>query len=304
MVMKKKPMGSILFTLAVLAALSWTCNTRVVNVEDKMSRKIDSLVNVHHLNEKCILVTFGADAISAINTKNGIVVIDAGISTGLTRKYRKIIEKEFPAANVAWVINTHGHHDHIRGDAVFPEARVLAHRAVPGEMAGQWKNPDMRMQYMYRLAEEYDRQLDTLAPNTADWAEAFTQMVRCRFSADDIRDDIPLRYPDTTFSDSLALDMGDISLEMIHFGKCHSASDILVYTPELKLLFTGDLVARYGVPSINDTTRTDSLKWKRAVHWTDKRMDNIDLAIGGHGQILSATDIQAFNRKIMKTNIY
>jgi glyoxylase-like metal-dependent hydrolase (beta-lactamase superfamily II) len=263
-----------------------------------MSRKIDSLVRVQQINERCILVTFGADAISAINTINGIVVIDAGISSGLTKKYRKIIQDEFQSADFAWVINTHSHHDHIRGDVVFPEAMVLMHRDCPDEIAGQWKDPDRRMSYMYDLADEYGRQLDTLEPNTADWEESFTQMIRCRYSADDIRDGTPVRNPDTTFSDSLIIGMGDVTLEMIHFGKCHSAGDILVYAPELKILFTGDLMARYGVPSINDTTMADSIKWQRAVHWIEKRMENIDLAIGGHGQILAAEDIRTFNRKI------
>jgi glyoxylase-like metal-dependent hydrolase (beta-lactamase superfamily II) len=260
-----------------------------------MSRKIDSLVRVQEINERCILLTFGADAISAINTVHGIVVIDAGISSGLTRRYREIIEEEFPASGFAWVINTHSHHDHIRGNVVFPEARVLMHRACPDEIAGQWKDTEKRMLYMDKLADEYARQLDTLEPNTTDWEEAFTQMIRCRYSADDI----PVRYADTTFSDSLTLYLGDVTLEMLHFGKCHSAGDILVYSSELRLLFTGDLIFKYGVPSINDTTMADREKWRRAVQWIERRLDDIDLAIGGHGQILQAEDISAFGRKIV-----
>ncbi|OFY62265.1 MAG: hypothetical protein A2V64_10915 [Bacteroidetes bacterium RBG_13_43_22] len=76
------------------------------------SRKIDSLIRVQKLNDRSILVNFGYDAVSAINTEQGIVVIDAGISTGLTSRYKKIIQKEFRRDDFIYVINTHGHHDH------------------------------------------------------------------------------------------------------------------------------------------------------------------------------------------------
>ena len=299
--MESRLIRSSLIMLAVLAAIAhWTCNPRVNTADDALSRKIDSLIRVKQINEHSILVTFGADAISAINTPKGIVVMDAGIATGLTNKYRKIIEAEFPGSGFAWVINTHCHHDHFRGHVVFPEAWVLAHSNCGDEMTGQWKDPDRRMQYMDKLADEYALQIDTLEPKSADWTEAFTQMVRCRFSADDIRDGVPVRYPDTTFADSLTLSLGNITLEMIHFGKCHSSSDLLIYSPELKILFTGDLMTKYGVPSINDTTRSDSIKWHRAVDWIERRLENIVLAIGGHGQILSAEDVRSFNLKMME----
>src|SRR4030042_6446780 len=76
------------------------------------SRKICSLIRVQKLNDRSILVNFGYDAVSAINTEQGIVVIDAGISTGLTSRYKKIIQKEFRRDDFIYVINTHGHQDH------------------------------------------------------------------------------------------------------------------------------------------------------------------------------------------------
>ena len=58
--------------------------------------------------------SFGAEAITAINTENGIVVVDAGISTALTQKYRRKIEQEFQHGHFSYIINTHADHDHYR----------------------------------------------------------------------------------------------------------------------------------------------------------------------------------------------
>jgi flavorubredoxin len=36
------------------------------------------------------------------------------------------------------------------------------------------------------------------------------------------------------------LKCGDVTFEMNYFGKFHSNSDILIYSPEIRTLFTGD----------------------------------------------------------------
>ncbi len=36
-----------------------------------------------------------------------IVIVDAGISTSLTNRYKRLIEKEFNQKNFIYVINTH-----------------------------------------------------------------------------------------------------------------------------------------------------------------------------------------------------
>ena len=114
---------------------------------------------------------------------------------------------------------------------------------------------------------------------------------------------IPIRKPDILFSDSLGIDMGDISFELKYFGSCHSNSDILIYIPELKILFCGDLMFRYGRPSIRENNITDRELWQEAIAWTEKRMDKIETVIGGHGQLLTREDLQAFHRIILEKTL-
>ncbi len=97
----------------------------------------------------------------------------------------------------------------------------------------------------------------------------------------------------------MKLECGDTSFEMIYFGKFHSASDILIYVPEMKVLFTGDLFSKYGRPSFGNSSDTDNNRWLHANKWINKRINNIETIIDGHGQILTTDDLRMFNENLL-----
>ena len=138
------------------------------------------------------------------------------------------------------------------------------------------------------------------SPHSEDWNRNLMQQTRYQSAHQDAVNKIPIRKPEITFRDSLQLDMGDMTLELKYFGKCHSNSDILVYIPELKTLFTGDLMFQYGRPSIRDQHMTDKDLWQKAIAWTEQRMEHIETIIGGHGQVLTRDDLQAFHRILLE----
>lgn len=277
-----------------------SCNSEGVSENDPISQKIDSLIEIQKVNNHCILITFGGDAVTAIGTKNGIVVVDAGSSSGLTARYRKIIVKVFQRNDFAYVINTHGHPDHNGGNNVFPEARVIGHVNSLQEIAQQWNNPKRLAERLNKIVAEYELQLRTTEPNSHEWNEIFSQKTRYLCAYDDAMNLVSTRPPDFTFSDSLNIDMGDAALEMFYFGKCHSNSDIFLYVSGLKMLFIGDLFFKYGRPSINDTLMTDKDRWKQAIGWIDRRIPYVEKVITGHGRILSVDDLESFSDIILR----
>lgn len=290
---------SVLILLLYLWIFAFTsCNSQEFSTNDLTSKKIDSLIEVQKVNKQCLLIKFGCDVITAIKTEKGIVVIDAGISTGLTAKYRKIIENEFQRNDFAYVIISHCHPDHNGGNSVFSESRIIGQINCQEEISKQLSNPEKTIKYLSKIVAEYEIQLQTSKSNTNEWNEIFTQKVRYLYAYNDAKNLILVKKPDITFTDSMSIDMGDITFEMCFFGKCHSNSDILIYIPELSILFIGDLFSKYGRPSINDTLMTDKDSWKKAVKWIEKRMINIDKIIDGHGQALTINDLKSFNNNI------
>jgi glyoxylase-like metal-dependent hydrolase (beta-lactamase superfamily II) len=261
---------------------------------------LDSLIQMQYMDEKLLMLSFGAESVSAINTEKGIVLIDAGISTSLTKLYKEKIEQVFQNNPFAYVINTHADHDHYRGNSVFPEAKIVGHINGLDEIDLYWKDP-LRVQHsLESIADEYTQALANCQPNSDDWYMNFTQKIRYQGASRDVKRKIQIRKPDITFMDSLTLDMGDISLEMIYFGSCHSNSDILVHVPELKVLFSGDLIFEYGRPACRDQNNKGKDQWLKAIQWTKLRMSLIERVIGGHGQVLTLDDLKAFQSLIIK----
>ena len=85
-----------------------------------------------------------------------------------------------------------------------------------------------------------------------------------------------------------SLDIGSLHVKLINVDyKAHTQSDLLVYIPKIKTLFTGDLLFNDRLPSLRDG---DINGWIKALEMI-KSMD-LETIVGGHGDI---TDIKALD---------
>ena len=72
-----------------------------------------------------------------------------------------------------------------------------------------------------------------------DWASEFARFPRL-FQG---HEEIPgLTWPTTTFSDRMAVYLGNRRVDLMHLGRAHTAGDIVVYVPDANVMFTGDIV--------------------------------------------------------------
>ncbi|MFE0043457.1 MBL fold metallo-hydrolase [Streptomyces albireticuli] len=150
----------------------------------------------------------------------GIVVGDGGtvlVDTAATEWRARMLHEAVRTVSrrpVAFVVNTHSHGDHTFGNAEFAgEATVIAHERAAADMAA------------HGLA------LTGLWPDVA-WGN------------------IRLRLPDLTFSARMALPSIGPRIELLHFGPGHTAGDTVVWLPDQRVLFTGDLVFSGVTPFI------------------------------------------------------
>ncbi|MEO6624379.1 MAG: MBL fold metallo-hydrolase [Burkholderiaceae bacterium] len=160
-------------------------------------------------------------------TNQGVVVIDALGSPQLGRRLLAEIRKVTPLP-VTHVIVTHFHADHIYGLQSLKDAgaRILAHRA----------GRDYLVSDTARLRMEASRK--DLAP----WIDAQTRLVE----ADDWLDG------------DRELVLGGVRIRIVHVGPAHTPEDLVVFLPDEKLLFTGDLVFRARIPFVG---QADSRRW-------------------------------------------
>jgi glyoxylase-like metal-dependent hydrolase (beta-lactamase superfamily II) len=292
---------SLLIMSALIFVHSFSgCSSRQSRQAKNESRRIDSLIEVRRINDCTITVKFGYDAITAISTVEGIVLVDAGIATSITARYKRIIENEFHSDNIAYIINSHGHHDHLRGNSIFPQAQVIGHVNCQMDASEGGDNPESLLMSAGKTVQDYDQQLHNSVPGTDEWNDIFTQKMRYTGAYLDLKKGTSFKLPDITFTDSMKLEIEDTSFEMIYFGKFHSNSDILIYVPEIRVLFTGDLFSKYGRPGMSSSSVNDEKRWMTAIKWIQGRISDTEIIIDGHGQTLSTDDVELFINNVLK----
>jgi cyclase len=138
------------------------------------------------------------------------VVIDTAATAARAMRLLATV-RELHAWPPRLTVNTHHHGDHTFGNAVFPEATVVAHETTREEM-------------LTRGAA-----LRQVWP-AVDWGEL---------------DIVP---PALTFTDRLTVHPGDRLLELRHVGPAHTTGDIVAWLPAERVLFAGDIVMSGHTP--------------------------------------------------------
>ena len=170
--------GTLLRTLSLGIILAGLYNCKRGSSPEHKIAPVDSLIEDQWINETTYMVSFGSEAITAINTEKGIVVVDAGISTNLTQKYRTKVEQVFQHGRFSYIINTHAHHDHYRGNSAFPEAQVIGHENGLLEMEEYWKDPAQVEKSLGSIAKEYGSKALKSSPGSEEWYHNVRQQIR------------------------------------------------------------------------------------------------------------------------------
>ena len=145
------------------------------------------------------------------------------------------------------VVNTHHHRDHTNGNCFFAPVEIVS--------------------------SDYTRQatIDEGIPehpydNRPQWQAGMREL--------------KLAPPTTTLGGGATYRYGGTVVEVIPNYPAHTFGDLMVYLPELKILFAGDIAFSYVTPAGHNAQIT---KWIDAIDRIN-RMD-VDLIVPGHGPI-------------------
>ncbi len=164
-------------------------------------------------------------------TAQGVVVIDALGTPALAQRMLDQIRR-ITTQPVSHVIVTHYHPDHFYGLQTFKAmgARIIAHRAARD----------------YLHSEQAQARLAASRQTMAPWVDNQTRLI----DADDWLDA------------ERTLSVGGVLFQIKPMGPAHTPEDLVVYLPEKKLLFAGDLVFGNRVPFVG---QSDSGQWAKAL---------------------------------------
>jgi cyclase len=146
--------------------------------------------------------------------RRGVISVDACSTVRRTRAYLDAIAAITPQP-VRTLINTHHHGDHSYGNFLFSGATIVGHEATRTGI------------------------LDWGQPRSAPfWTEVAWG-------------DIVVEPPFLTYTDSVTLWADDLRVDVRYVGvPAHTTNDSIVWLPERKLLFCGDVLFNGGTPFV------------------------------------------------------
>jgi glyoxylase-like metal-dependent hydrolase (beta-lactamase superfamily II) len=127
--------------------------------------------------------------------------------------------------SVGTLVNTHANGDHTHGNALLPNAEVIASAAAAREMA------ELPPAMVARL----------MAGATAGALGAAGEMLAEVFAPFDLAS-ARGRMPTRTFDPLLELQVGEKAVTLRRLGPAHTAGDVVVYLPGERAVFTGDIL--------------------------------------------------------------
>jgi glyoxylase-like metal-dependent hydrolase (beta-lactamase superfamily II) len=206
------------------------------------------------------LITDGEDSL----------LVDTLFDLNLTREMLQVMRDAVPQSeNIDTLVNTHANGDHTFGNQLVEGAAIIASAAGAEEMA---ELPPSALAEIMRNAGAMGE------------AGAFLKKLFDVFDFEGIE----LAAPTETFSGTTTRKVGDKTVELHEVGPAHTKGDTLVYVPEDKTVFTGDILFIEGHP----------IMWAGPIANWVKACDlmlswDVETIVPGHGPITDKAGVQS-----------
>ena len=199
------------------------------------------------------------------------LIVDTLFDEKLTQEMLKVMKIAEPKSikNIVALINSHSNGDHCNGNNCVDTPEIISSEAALEEMSHE--SPEIMAALMRQ------------APSMGALGQYFQQC----FGSFDF-DGITKCLPNKTFSGKTERRVGDKLVELIEVGPAHTNGDILVFVPNDKVVFTGDILFIEGHPIL----------WAGPIDNWIKACDRIismevDFIVPGHGPVTDKRGVEA-----------
>lgn len=212
--------------------------------------------------------------IGLIHTDEGYILID---TPTFPLDMRNLLDAaKIAASDVKLVINTHYHADHTWSNQVF-DCPITAHRLCRETMEIKLKDA-WSPAGIEKMLSEYEKEDPEAAAETRGKLGNLT-----------------VRLPTEVMEGRKVMQWGDVRLELIHMGG-HTPDSIIVYLPNEKVLFAGDLLFIDRYPYIDEANIPNLIEaLKKLLEFGTK------VTVPGHGPLCGGDEIIELRDYLEKT---
>lgn len=192
---------------------------------------------------------------------------------------------------VDYVVNSHYHPDHVRGNSVFsPNATIISSRETRNLLATKGRqhikqDTELVASRLHELDRRYVKHYQNMRPcEQSD----MRRMISWQRIAVDSMSHLTLRLPDVTFDRRLVLNGSRQKAVLIALEGAHTSSDTMLYLPHHDVAFVGDVVAdnhHFWLGELDATALEDALSFIAALQ--------LRHIVPGHGPLLQQVPTDA-----------
>ncbi len=171
-----------------------------------------------------------------------LTLFDPFFSEAPANELKSVLKKYFPNKSVRYVINSHWHGDHTKGNQYFkPEATIIGTEELRANMISHNDNKEEVAKWLNSDLKKYQSDFDTTSNDTYKreieqyWLPSIEEELKSLQS-------FSLTPSDLIFHDSLRLIGKNFDIHVISYGRGHTVSDIIIWLPSSKIVFMGDLL--------------------------------------------------------------
>lgn len=220
-------------------------------------------------------------------------IFDTFLSPGAAQELPEAVEK-LDLSPVRYVINSHSHNDHIRGNQVFGEDVQVISTKRSADLIAEWEPRDIRDEREYAPARfaYYDSLYQAFDGDTN--SREYTQILMWRPYYEILSNshkEVRTRLPDTFVEDEMVFKGPDRTIRLITKGAGHTESDLVMYLQEDEILFSGDLIFNDCHPYVAHGSLDGWHNWLAFLKTLD-----ITTIVPGHGPLGDAAELEEMDQ--------
>ncbi len=195
--------------------------------------------DVKKISDRVLVLRNPADNVSqlAVVSQKGIVVLDTFWSTITANKFRRQWEKVLNRDDFVYTINTVDRLDIFGGNGTYKETIIIGHQTFWEKFDKKAVTAEInRLIKMWRRKEDVSRKrLPTHKPGSKEEKGEKKWLKTCKQTADELESGFSFVLPHLVYNDRMEVNLGDLTIQLISFGRAGYDGMSIVVVPEEKV---------------------------------------------------------------------